>query len=147
MFSICKGYTYERQDTISLVNEGFLKIFLNLKSFDALKGNFDGWAKKIVTNNCIDYVRSQKGKIVHLPIEAELDVPIISHDKDNYIEDELISILEKLPMTTRKVFSLHVLNGFSHKDISRELNIAESTSRWHVMEARKVLKKDVQKIV
>ena len=147
MFSICKGYTYERQDTISLVNEGFLKIFLNLKSFDALKGNFDGWAKKIVTNNCIDYVRSQKGKIVHLPIEAELDVPVISHDKDNYIEDELISILEKLPMTTRKVFSLHVLNGFSHKDISRELNIAESTSRWHVMEARKVLKKDVQKIV
>lgn len=147
MFSICKSYTYERQDTISLVNEGFLKIFLNLKSFDALKGNFEGWAKKIVANNCIDYVRSQKGKIVHLPIEAELDVPVISHDKDNYIEDELISMLDKLPMTTKKVFSLHVLNGFSHKDISRELNIAESTSRWHVMEARKVLKKDVQKIV
>lgn len=147
MFSICKSYTYERQDTISLVNEGFLKIFLNLKSFDALKGNFEGWAKKIVTNNCIDYARSQKGKIVHIPIEVELTVPIINNNKDKYIEDELLSMLEKLPVTTKKVFSLHVLDGFSHKDISRELNIAESTSRWHVMEARKVLKKDVQKIV
>jgi len=78
---------------------------------------------------------------------VELTVPIISQNKDKYIEDELLSMLEKLPVTTKKVFSLHVLDGFSHKDISRELNIAESTSRWHVMEARKVLKKDVQKIV
>ncbi len=46
MYSICKKYTDDRQTTMSLVNEGFLKIFCNLKNFDAQKGNFEGWAKK-----------------------------------------------------------------------------------------------------
>lgn len=147
MFSICKGYTYERQDTISLVNEGFLKIFLNLKSFDSQKGNFEGWSKKIVTNNCIDYARTQKNNVVHIPIEEEPSVQILSSDKDNFIEDELLHMMKKLPQTTQKVFSLHVLKGYSHKEISKAMNMAESTSRWHVMEARKNLKKDVQKII
>ena len=146
MFSICKGYTYERQDTISLVNEGFLKIFLNLKSFDAMKGNFEGWAKKIMTNNCLDYARSQKNKAVHVTIEEEPLVENLSEENKNYLEEEILQIMENLPKTTQKVFSLHVFKGYSHKEISKTLNMAESTSRWHVMEARKNLKKDVQKI-
>lgn len=147
MFSICKNYTYERQDTISLVNEGFLKIFLNLKSFNEQKGNFEVWAKKIMTNNCIDYARAQKNKTVHIPIEEELSIQTLSTENKTYIEDELIQIMEKLPKTTQKVFSLHVFKGYSHKEISLALNMAESTSRWHVMEARKNLKRDVQKII
>ena len=146
MFSICKSYTYERQDTISLVNEGFLKIFLNLKSFDSLKGNFEGWAKKIVTNNCIDYARIQKNKTAHVPIEEEPSIENISTENKNYVEEEILQIMEKLSPTTQKVFSLHVFKGYSHKEISKTLNMAESTSRWHVMEARKNLRKDVQKI-
>lgn len=147
MFSICKGYTYERQDTISLVNEGFLKIFLNLKTFDIKKGHFEGWSKKIVTNNCIDYARTQKNNTVHIPIEEEPSIQILSTNNENFIEDELLNMMKKLPQTTQKVFSLHVLKGYSHKEISTALNMAESTSRWHVMEARKNLKKDIQKIV
>lgn len=146
MFSICKNYTYNKQDTISLINEGFLKIFLNLKSFDTNKGNFEGWAKKIVTNNCIDYSRTQKTKINHTPIDEEPSLENLSTRVDNDIEDELLHIMQRLPETTQKVFSLHVFKGYSHKEISRTLNMAESTSRWHVMEARKNLKKDVQKI-
>jgi RNA polymerase sigma-70 factor (ECF subfamily) len=33
------------------------------------------------------------------------------------------------------------LEGYSHKEISEELNISEGTSKWHLCEARKTLKK------
>jgi RNA polymerase sigma-70 factor (ECF subfamily) len=46
MYSICKGYSDNQQTIVSLINEGFLKIFMNIGSFEASKGNFEGWAKK-----------------------------------------------------------------------------------------------------
>jgi len=51
-----------------------------------------------------------------------------------------------LPAVTQKVFSLHIFKGYSHKEIGEMLNMAESTSRWHVAEARKNLKQQAHKI-
>lgn len=146
MYSICKPYAPDRQEVISLVNEGFLKIFLNLPSFDSQKGDFTAWAKRIVSNTCIDYSRRRKAEDVYIPIDemTSLQQPAEAQD---HIQAELHAILRKLPAMTKRVFTLHVFKGYSHKEISRELNMTESTSRWHVMEARKNLKKDVQKII
>ena len=146
MFSICKNYTYERQDTLSLINEGFLKIFLNLKSFDEQKGNFEAWAKKIMTNNCIDYTRKESGRMKVLDMEDSPQAMNIPEKEKKDIENEVIEMIRKLPKNTQNIFSLHVFKGYSHKEISQMMNITESTSRWHIMEARKNLKKDVQKI-
>lgn len=38
------------------------------------------------------------------------------------------------------MFNLYVLEDFSHNEISKELQIAESTSRWYLMKAKSILK-------
>ena len=63
-----------------------------------------------------------------------------------YIEEEVLYLIKKLPAVTQKVFSLHIFKGYSHKEIGEMLNMAESTSRWHVAEARKNLKQQAHKI-
>jgi RNA polymerase sigma-70 factor (ECF subfamily) len=45
-----------------------------------------------------------------------------------------------LPFATQTVFNLSVLDGFTHKEISEQLNISEGTSRWHLTEAKKKLR-------
>jgi RNA polymerase sigma-70 factor (ECF subfamily) len=45
-----------------------------------------------------------------------------------------------LPQTTRAVLNMHLFDAFSHKQIASVLGISESTSRWHLTEARKKLK-------
>lgn len=141
MYTICNNFSNERQTIISLVNEGFLKIFLNLKSFDTSKGHFESWAKRIVTNTAIDYVRSLNKKV---PIvyggEKYLEESAAPQYPTDYMEEEVMCQVNKLPKVTQSVFRMHIINGYSHKEVSQMLEITESTCRWHVAEARKRLK-------
>ena len=147
MFTICKKYTDDQQATISLINEGFLKIFMNIESFDSSKGSFEGWAKKIMTNTAIDYFRSKKNRQPLYSLEDEVTPGHEFHlHPDNHAEEEVLYLIKKLPLVTQQVFSLHVFKGYSHKEIASMLDIAEGTSRWHVSEARKNLKQQAHKI-
>ncbi len=147
MYSICKKYSENQQTIVSLINEGFLKIFMNIGTFETTKGNFEGWAKKIVTNTAIDYVRLQRKK--NNFIQLEEDQPkenTLSEKPRTYVEEEVLYLIKKLPAVTQRVFSMHVFKGYSHKEIAELLGIAESTSRWHISEARKNLKQYAHKI-
>jgi RNA polymerase sigma-70 factor (ECF subfamily) len=62
------------------------------------------------------------------------------------VEEEVLYLIKKMPPVTQQVFSMHVFKGYSHKEIAEILGIAESTSRWHVSEARKNLKLQAHKI-
>ena len=55
--------------------------------------------------------------------------------------EKVNSLLAKLPPSSRKVFSLFALEGFSHEEISNMLNISTGTSKWHLSNAREMLKK------
>ena len=65
-------------------------------------------------------------------------------DKINY--QDIMHLIQELPKNTRFVFNMHVMEGFSHKEISDELNISEGTSKWHLHEARKILKDKITKL-
>jgi RNA polymerase sigma factor (sigma-70 family) len=147
MYTICKSYSSDQQTIVSLVNEGFLKIFMNLGQFETSRGNFEGWAKKIMTNNAIDFSRTQKNKTQYLALDEQLpSEKALQQNPHNHAEEEVLYLIKKLPAVTQKVFSMHIFKGYSHKEISRMLDIAESTSRWHVAEARKNLKQQLHKI-
>jgi RNA polymerase sigma factor (sigma-70 family) len=136
MFSICKPYSDDKQTILSIINEGFLKIFTNIKNFDSELGSFEGWAKKIVTNTAIDFVRSPKNKNQFVELKDEHDdEKSLQQLPDNHAEEEVLYLIKKLPPVTQNVFSLHIFKGYSHIEISKMLGIAESTSRWHVAEA------------
>ena len=147
MYTICKGYSEDQQMIISLINEGFLKIFMHIQSFDSTKGSFEGWAKKIITNTAIDFSRVQKNKRQFISIDEDhKDEQALQQFPHNHAEEEVLYLIKKLPAVTQKVFSLHIFKGYSHKEIAEMLGIAESTSRWHVAEARKNLKLQAHKI-
>jgi RNA polymerase sigma-70 factor (ECF subfamily) len=147
MYTICKGYSDNQQTIVSLVNEGFLKIFTNIKMFDFHKGHFESWAKKIITHTAIDHARSRKSGNHFVSLDDERGQQKEFHEKPGTgVEEEVLLLIKKMPRVTQQVFSLHVFNGYSHKEIAELLQIAESTSRWHVAEARKNLRLQAHKI-
>jgi len=147
MYTICKKYSDNQQTIVSIINEGFLKIFMNIKSFDCSKGNFESWSKKIITNTAIDHSRVQKNKNHFIELDdIHGKEQALQQKPHNHVEEEVLYLIKKLPAVTHEVFSLHIFKGFSHKEIAEMLGIAESTSRWHVAEARKNLKQQAHKI-
>lgn len=67
----------------------------------------------------------------NLPVMPEIDRKMRT--------EELLAVLDQLPPAYRIVFNLHLIEGYSHKEISTMLDIQESTSRTKLTRARKML--------
>jgi RNA polymerase sigma factor (sigma-70 family) len=141
MLRICYRYLRSNELAQDALNEGFLKVFQNIRSFDAKKGDLGGWICTVMIRTAIDH-----GK-------KELKFSTISYadqDTDEYFIDpnvlsklyaeDLLRYTRQLPDATRVIFNLAVIDGYSHKEIGAQLQITESTSRWHLAEAKKKLR-------
>lgn len=138
VLSVCLRYANDRDQAKNMVNESFFKAFKNLKNRQASK-SFEGWIKRITINTCIDHIRAQtKLKFTsgdNIP-EQGIESDIVSR----LAAEDIIANLQKVTPASRIVFSLYIIEGYKHQEISEQLNIKVSTSRWHLMNAKKEMK-------
>ena len=152
LMGICSRYTVNKDDAVDLLNRAYLKILNNLEKFDESK-SFEKWAKSIMVNTVIDEFRKAKN-YKELFVQGDMDdLPTYKHPYDlNDAEERLdakdiMKEIKRLPDGCKEVFNLYVFEGLSHQEISKSLNIAESTSRWHLAKARTMLKERFGKLI
>lgn len=148
LISICHRFSNNKDDAAILLNESFFKILQNID-----KQNpdipFMAWARRITVNYCINEYRKDKTR--HKYIENTDDYSLEKHSKPTTTneenEDYSAEVLElvkqeilNLPSTTQEVFQLFILEGLSHQEIASSMGMKEGTSKWHVNNARKILK-------
>lgn len=141
MLRVCYSYVPDKDLAKEAFNAGFLKVFQSIKNFDITKGELGGWIRKIMIYTSIDLCRKELKFGTLTPYEQDQEdvlIPPSVLDK-LYFEDILFNI-RQLPFATQTVFNLSVLDGFTHKEISEQLNISEGTSRWHLTEAKRKLR-------
>ena len=141
MMPICMRYVSDRNDAVELLNDAFLKVFRHLAAYDVSKALFYTWMKKIVINTAIDRLRRQNSSSEHEKLPDQLEGPGIENEAVSKMSgDELLNLIRQLPATTRLVFNLYAIDGYSHREIGSVLGISEGTSRWHLSDARRQLK-------
>ena len=137
MLALCITYTKSEEDALEILQDGFLKIFQKINTYEAAKSSLYTWMRTVMIRTAIDFLRKQK-KEIHTIELTEAHEPLVDgHFADNISNGDLPGLLKQLPETTRTVFNLFVTEGYSHKEIGAFLNISEGTSRWHLSEARK----------
>lgn len=140
-------YAKNNDDAVEILNDGFLKIFRGLGRFKSLHGNltadFKGWIKKIIVHTAIDHYRKYDKYNHNADINdthyETADVDESQLEKISY--KEIIDCIQQLSPAYRTVFSLFVLDGFSHEEISDQLGIAVGTSKSNLSKARQHLQK------
>ena len=83
-----------------------------------------------------------------MPIESESFLDFLLPIDDDEIDEEGVGIsiqnlrilLSELPNGSQEVFQLYILEGYTHSEIGGILNISEGTSKWHLNNARKILR-------
>ncbi|EPR67508.1 RNA polymerase ECF-type sigma factor [Cyclobacterium qasimii M12-11B] len=55
----------------------------------------------------------------------------------------MLKLVASLPVGYRTVFNLYAIEGYSHKEISELLGIAENTSKSQLSRARSLLQKQI----
>lgn len=145
MFGICLRYSNNYDEAQDVLQEGFIKVFQCLKTYEG-KGSLEGWIRRIVVNTAIEKYR---GKMYHLSMDdiAQEEVAISSNDHEagHLHAKDILALVQKLPVQYRLVFNLYALEGFSHKEIGKLLRISESTSRSNLTRARTILKEKINK--
>jgi RNA polymerase sigma factor (sigma-70 family) len=144
MMAMIKRYYSDTMIAEEIINNGFLKAFKHITSFE-FKGSFEGWLRKIMFRSVADYSLVQN-KYKDNVLLMEKDVLLPRHQAHNLYYKDLMKLIEALPDSSRVVFNLFAIENYSHKDIAELLKISEGTSKWHVSEARKILKSQIEKL-
>ncbi|MBL7766996.1 MAG: sigma-70 family RNA polymerase sigma factor [Chitinophagaceae bacterium] len=146
MMSMVKRYTNQHQYHLAeeILNNGFLKVFQKVDSYK-FEGSFEGWVRRVIYHSIFDYVR-QNIRYTEKVVFVEKDEVINNNLISNMQYEELLKLVQELPDTTRAVFNMYVMEGMPHKEISNHIGISEGTSKWHLFEARRILKVKVEKL-
>lgn len=143
MYAICLRYSGNTDDAQDLLQEGFIKVFKNLNKFRG-DGSFEGWLRRIFVNTSIEHFR-RKVNLYSVTEAHEVNI----EDKetnvlDNLAEKDIMDMIQQLSPGYRAVFNLHVIEGYSHKEIADMLEINEGTSKSQLARAKSVLRKMVE---
>ena len=139
MFVVCLAYESDLDEAKDILQNGFIKVFRSLDQYDN-QGSLKGWIRRIIVNTAIDHYRKKKKKDDFVDIEKIEDKSQgfdVTESKENV--KEILNLVERLPDRARLIFNLFALEGYSHKEIALQLNIAEGTSKSMYSRAKLLL--------
>jgi len=144
MFGICLRYCKKRAEAEDVLQEAFIKIFSNIKSYRS-DGSFEGWLKRIVVNTALNYYKSNLKRCFDESIDNMNDsnMPSTQTFDPDISAADLMGMINSLADGYRLVFNMYAIEGYSHKEIADMLNISENTSKSQLSRARVILQQKV----
>ena len=100
------------------------------------KGSFNGWMFTILRNTLYDLIRAPKGKKAKPILKDEMPSGVSSTNTEyseltNQMKDKFEIFSKGLSEMSRKIIRLY-LDGYTHKEIAKEVGKSEGNSKWHV---------------
>lgn len=146
MYAICLRYMPDEDSAKDLLQDGFIKVFSSIESFQG-KGSFEGWIKRIFVNLALETIRKQKN-IFSRPDDIQMLPDVVDDTTDDEMyrisETELLRMIKELPKGYSTIFNLYAVEDLSHKEIADMLDINEGTSRSQYVRARRILQEKVK---
>lgn len=167
MLAICLRYSNSREDARDIMHEGFIKILNVIDKFSG-SGSFEGWMKRVMVNVCLDhYKKRKKTDTVAFDEEYhdlksddyenefsgdEVDREDLRDKPDSAVvfkadltKEDILDSINLIPEIYRIIFSLFVLENYTHSEIASALGIEENVSRTRLFRAREMLQKVLYK--
>jgi RNA polymerase sigma factor (sigma-70 family) len=140
MLSVCYRYAVNRADAEDMLQEGFIKVFLQIETFKN-KGSFEGWIRRIIVHTSINYLKKHKKFNDTVDISTASSSFIIREESIPAIiqAKHIVECIRLLPIGYRTVLNLYAIEGYSHREIAVILGIEESTSRSQYTRAKSLL--------
>lgn len=142
MLGVCHRYVKDASEAEDVMIGGFAKMFEKIGSF-RFEGSFEGWLRRIIVNECLMYLRRNKSMYLEVEIEKADREPDYSQLSDGLEAEDLMRMIQELPVGYRTVFNLYAIEGFSHQEIAETMGISEGTSKSQLSRARTLLQKQL----
>ena len=144
MFNVCRSYFPDVSDAEDVFQDGFIKVFENIHCVKSAE-TLPGWIKRVFTNTCIDALRRKRFTFSVLDINSA-SLTSLNSVEEQLAHEEILKLVHKLPIRSRLVFIMYVVEGYTHKEIAELIGITEGTSKSQLFEAKLKLKKQIDLI-
>ena len=139
MLAVCYRFAKSREDAEDMLQEGFIKIYTQLHQYRN-EGALEGWIRRIIVHTCINVLKKNK-KFFET---VDLIHANAFHTKDDMVPSiiqakQVVECIRMLPLGYKTVLNLYAIEGYSHKEIGKMLDIEESTSRSQYTRAKAML--------
>ncbi|HEY9114356.1 MAG TPA: RNA polymerase sigma factor [Bacteroidales bacterium] len=134
MYTLSYRITNNFEDANDVLQEGFIHVFNNLKSFQG-KAQLGTWIHTIIARTAIKHI---KNKIHFVEVNEYQELAPIdwgTHIDVKYLENAI----SKLPDGYRSIFTLYEIEGFKHKEIAEMMDISVNTSKTQLHKAKRML--------
>ena len=139
MLAVCYRYGHNREDAEDMLQEGFIKVFLQIHTFEN-RGAFEGWIRRIIVHTCINILKKNKKFNESVDIIYATGIQIREESVPAIIQaKQVVECIRLLPVGYRTVLNLYAVEGYSNREIANMLDIEESTSRSQYTRAKSML--------
>lgn len=145
LFRTAYRYLKNQEEAEDVLIIALNTIFEKIVDFQPQENHsLEAWMKRIVVNQALMYLRKNHnfqltGDFTETSNEIALNLTEFSNG------EEIYRIISELPTGYRTVFNLHVVEGYSHVEIAKILDINVGTSRSQLHKAKEILKKKLEK--
>ncbi len=139
-FAVAYGFLQHVEDAEDLVHDAFIRALERIDSLTPGSG-FGAWFYRVVVNAALNrrkYLSRRRTDDVPVTAAA-LDSPAADSERAQ-LRARLARALSSLPAELETIVILHDLEGFTHPEIARVLEIPEGTCRSHLSRARRMLR-------
>ena len=135
-------------DAFDVAQTVLVKLWQGLDRYDPNR-KFDTWMYRVTSNAAIDFIRSRAPHAAAQPLpepgegrELPADVRRAEEVVDlGTLSSAFQELAAELAPQQRAVFVLREIEGLSTAEVARSLDVAESTVRNHLMQARRILRR------
>jgi len=138
LLGIPMRYTADRAAANELLNQAFMQIFKSLGDYRE-QGTFVGWMSTITFRVTMDHLRMEQRHRERYSLEVPDNISLGSNIDGRLEADDIFNCIQELPDHLRVVFSLYVIDGYKHQEISAMIGITEDTSKWRLRKSRQLL--------
>lgn len=140
---IVRKMTTNEDDQKDLVQDIYLKVYLNLTSFQ-FNSKLSTWIANIAYNTTINYLQKKKIQIIEIETTLESKLELSENPELLAIKTENLEILskeiDKLPPLYKTLITLYHLEELPNKEIAEITNLPEGTIKSYLYRARNILK-------
>ncbi len=137
LYAVCLRYIKSSHDAEDVFIDAFYKIFTKIDHFKG-DGSFEGWMRRIMVNESLMFLRKKTN--LHLTVELpDKEIADSQEDEDDMSFDDIMKVLDELPVGYRTIFNLYVFEDMKHREIAEMLGISINTSKSQLILAKKRL--------
>ncbi len=138
--AVCSRYILNPEDVKDVLQDSFIKIFSALNTFEFRgSGSLRSWMSRIVVNESLKFLKRARTFEFAELTAVEDTIPFEGPDLDLVPTGVIYELIRQLPDGYRTIFNLYIIEGKSHKEIARMLNIKEGTSASQLHRAKAML--------